>query len=1688
MRHLLRFLFAAAAMLAAAPVCALTFTVNSPLDAGDSFLADGICDITGNPGTNPPIPYSNLCTLRAAIQQANFTPGNHTIALAQYITVQVMQPLPALTKPVTIRPEVGLGTVLTMLPEATIAWAGTGASGNALTLLGGNSVVEWISIVGFSGGSAIRLQGGGGSVVFGNFLGLHVNGTAAANRGGVEIADSADNTVGDTNSQRGNVISGNGGTGVYIQGAGSVRNTVIGNYIGADRTGAGAMGNQGVGVWVDGGSDNRIGGGTRGERNLIIANRDGGVILSNADRNRVTGNFIGTVPGGGANLGNGSVGVFIRDGRENVVGAPVRGVATCSAPTATGTGTGTTTTTTTTTTTSPTSGSTRTTSPNTATMVGRAANPNAGGPPGNVISANDGPGVSISGANARANRVEGNTIGMDETGLIALGNRSDGIAITDAQDNLVGSLTEGSGNLISANGRNGVRIRGALASGNRVQANWIGVDCTGKAAAGNLHIGVYVDGAPRSSIGGTVDALRNLISGNGPGGSYSGVHVSGATAQQNRVEGNTIGMDRNGLAPLGNSGNGVTLDEAPGNFVGGLNDFAQNLMPRNLVSGNGGSGVVIRGGAAQHNQVRGNYIGPDATGEPPVPGSLPFVYAQLAGVWINGAPNNHVGGMEEASRNLVSNNRQQGVLVSGAAASGNFVRSNRIGTDHSGQVALPNGESGVALLDAADNFIGGRTPTMGKAPGNLVSGNLGSLKVGAVHIAGATATGNQVRGNFIGMAADGTTPLPNGYDGVFIGGNASRNLIGGELRAHGNLIAHNRREGVAIDKGAGAGNSTGNAILSNRIFANKQLGIDLGFDGPSPPPPRLHAGVVALSGAGPNNWQRAAHVRLGGGVVGLLDAAPNTAYRVQYFSSAEGDVSGYGQGEALLDVGTKVLREVRTDAEGFAKFRFPSLPPGRLLSVTVTGPGNDTSEFSKLACIGAPADSAMSGTATWAIPNPVMGEAPNDLPPNTKVQMLDYPGTTSVTLRVQVDKGNKTGDDDLSRVFVRVVARNLARDAPVQGGEVSYLTRYQPLGTDGRADLVLYVGDMLKALAAPLNKNFIEASVEFCYRGRIARASTADVLHIVRDKVIVFLPGVMGSRIQVSSLGVDTWAYPVFHLNPIGGASLLKTDKQGVPERDATRLSLFRSYNLAPFGSIPGLDLATVYDLDTAMDAARLRVGLPRLLVGGSTTPFVYHHILPWPYDWRLKLRDHVQALVTGQATATPAFDDYASPPSVQQILDQWVPTLGAQARFVDGKVALAGHSTGGLVIRSALTGPHAAALQSRVGHAYFINTPFRGAPKAYYSYLTGKMIEAFIAADKLREMAPDMPIVYHLAPANGYTDRANQNLVATGLDPQGNPVNGRRTPPPVAARTYMDPLISRATNATSTWNIALADEADAFHTAMMARDPVIGWHNTITFWTTTAKKPDTPATVRVTSPTAITHSFTLGDGTVPSSSQYAGVPDRVQVRHRFRGQPEHQFAANNPTVWANIIRDLNVPRQASFAGYVPQRADPNGATAATCLGTGVAETWGMGEMDRIALGDGYKIMAASGAAGTFRQGFDEVYCDGIFVNELRATGGACHGTLVIGEAKGGYRGDPLEDVMSYGYAFRQGTIEWAGNAAAFSVLRGSARARAKARYYLRALAEGGRTRVETFHAECGPAPAGSPPPRTLFYLTDVYP
>ena len=83
----------------------------------------------------------------------------------------------------------------------------------------------------------------------------------------------------------------------------------------------------------------------------------------------------------------------------------------------------------------------------------------------------------------------------------------------------------------------------------------------------------------------------------------------------------------------------------------------------------------------------------------------------------------------------------------------------------------------------------------------MISGNDSA----GIVLSGATATGNQVQGNYIGTTASGAAALKNGYYGIMLS-SAPANTIGGAAAAAGNVISANGQSGVYITGSTASGN------------------------------------------------------------------------------------------------------------------------------------------------------------------------------------------------------------------------------------------------------------------------------------------------------------------------------------------------------------------------------------------------------------------------------------------------------------------------------------------------------------------------------------------------------------------------------------------------------------------------------------------------------------------------------------------------------------------------------------------------------------------------------------------------------------------------------------------------------------------------------------------------------------------
>ena len=373
------------------------------------------------------------------------------------------------------------------------------------------------------------------------------------------------------------------------------------------------------------------------------------------------------------------------------------------------------------------------------------------------------------------------------------------IVVTTTSDAADGDTTS-IGNLIINPGADGkISLREAILAAN----NTAGADGIGFAIPGG-GVQTIVVAAPLPAI---TDSLT-----------IDGYSQAGSTA-------NTLGDGQGSNAVLNielAGANGIT---AGAGLVINANDSAVRGLVINRFNGNG---IDITG---NNNRIEGNFIGMDASGTAAL--GSPLVY----GVHVFGsAAANYIGvsddGLNDPSERNVISNTQFGITLRGPSL-GTVVAGNLIGTNASGNSAIPNLLYGVALLlNTTGNRIG--TDADGNSDiteRNIISGNgFGGIIVGAQSVVTQSVSTTTIAGNFIGTDISGTNNLGNGNGssaafGIGIN-SALTTIIGGNQSVQSNTIAFNNGPGISI---ASSGlPELGNSVFGNSIYGNEGLGIKNG--------------------------------------------------------------------------------------------------------------------------------------------------------------------------------------------------------------------------------------------------------------------------------------------------------------------------------------------------------------------------------------------------------------------------------------------------------------------------------------------------------------------------------------------------------------------------------------------------------------------------------------------------------------------------------------------------------------------------------------------------------------------------------------------------------------------------------------------------------------------------------------------
>ena len=442
---------------------------------------------------------SGAGSFRQALTDANALAGTDDIDFAIVGTVVLLSPLPAITDQVNINGSTAPGYVVCAPPVFALNGAGSGAA-NGLQFLSGasGSLLDAINVQGFPL-NGVQFIGSANCTVQACFIGTDLTGTVAIGNGlnGIQAeGGSNNNTFGGSTLCQGNLIAGNGGAGVSING--STGNIVRGNSIGLSSTGVAAVPNGNAGILVINASNSTIiGGSLTAEANIISGNGTGltgnGINIDGSSNCIIRGNYIGVDATGNVGLGNAENGIALNASPSTTIGGP-------------------------------------------------------GLTDGNTIADHNFHAIVINGASNNS-IVQGNNCGTNVTGTAAIGNDDSGVIVINTTGTQIGGTGANEGNVFASSiTEYGIFMIASSAA--TIEGNFIGTDRTGTINLGNFDGGIRFDfGGGASTIGGTTAGSGNTIAFN----TGYGIGVLNAATSQVLISRNSIycntgsGIDLNGV-------------------------------------------------------------------------------------------------------------------------------------------------------------------------------------------------------------------------------------------------------------------------------------------------------------------------------------------------------------------------------------------------------------------------------------------------------------------------------------------------------------------------------------------------------------------------------------------------------------------------------------------------------------------------------------------------------------------------------------------------------------------------------------------------------------------------------------------------------------------------------------------------------------------------------------------------------------------------------------------------------------------------------------------------------------------------------------------------------------------------------------------------------------------------------------
>ena len=223
---------------------------------------------------------------------------------------------------------------------------------------------------------------------------------------------------------------------------------------------------------------------------------------------------------------------------------------------------------------------------------------------GNVISGNYASGLNTSGNVT----IEGNYIGTDVTGKVAIGNGLGAAGIFSAESASAKSISMTFSNNVVSGNYDAIKLYQTVGSQSSytISDNLIGTDASGTVAIGNKGFGLELTSVENATV------QNNVISDNNVG-VRTQTSAPGGERQNDVFLGNLIGTDKTGQVAIGNTSYGIDIESGTGITIGGTGPGQGNV-----IANSGYYGIYMPAGQQiqfSRNSIFGNVKGGELRGD-----------------------------------------------------------------------------------------------------------------------------------------------------------------------------------------------------------------------------------------------------------------------------------------------------------------------------------------------------------------------------------------------------------------------------------------------------------------------------------------------------------------------------------------------------------------------------------------------------------------------------------------------------------------------------------------------------------------------------------------------------------------------------------------------------------------------------------------------------------------------------------------------------------------------------------------------------------------------------------------------------------------------------------------------------------------------------------------------------------------